>query len=338
MYEKRIAFFILLIVLSVSPCIAGEGAVLVLVGWNRSDDPYRDEIVGFMNDAVSLELKLNGYTALPLVLETSPGEELSGAAASYMIFNQAVKSGDSLKASMTLYRTSDSTVLASVSEQLSMDFDLDRELSLALEPILEALEEDIRNAPESVQKEPTPQEKVGDDKREPLEKDDPGVQEQRERWALSLGFGPYLSFGESSDYFRYGLMPDAHGEYRLLHDAGYVGLGLSASVNLAKADGILFDADLLLASLGSELRMGYYINRSLEFFFSLSGGGSYMLLERSGANSSYAFLPYGSAGLGFSMDILSRLALYLSSEYMVYFEESVIISGFVPSAGFSFKF
>ena len=152
-------------------------------------------------------------------------------------------------------------------------------------------------------------------------------------FTFSASFSPFLTTGEATSYFTLGMFPDIYAGYCFFTSYGYFSLGLTTSLNYFKAEGILLPSDNLLISLGPEIRLGFDANSFPDMFLRFTGGASLFMMNRNNEGYKNTIIPFISGGPGINLNITRSFGIVITTNYSLYFETSVLITGFSPSAG-----
>ena len=150
---------------------------------------------------------------------------------------------------------------------------------------------------------------------------------------ISTGFTPFMTTGNASNYFTFGLGPDLHTAYNFQTSFGYFGLGIYSSLIYFKAEGLIISSENFLISAGPEIRLGIDANPFLGIFFQINGGGTYFMMNKNDEGYEGTVIPFVSGGMGMTLNISSGFGIAISTNYSLYIESSILITGFSPSAG-----
>ena len=139
--------------------------------------------------------------------------------------------------------------------------------------------------------------------------------------------------GDATGYFTYGMGPDLYTAYNFKTPFGYFGLGIYSSLIYFTAEGLLIDSDNLLISAGPEIRLGIDANQFLGIFLRINGGATIFMLNKNNEGYESTIIPFVSGGMGMTLNITPGFGIVLSTNYSLYIESSILITGFSPSAG-----
>lgn len=330
---------------------------------------FRDVI----NSAVAVEMKVAGYSPLFTGVSRINNSDVSDVGVAFLIENSYDIDGSAIRINFSCYRTDLNSVIYRSTKNGKLDLELDAMIQGAAEEFLPLMEESLRSDPfisaeskkndvleartavsseassgapvfsRDLQPEHTGIEKVSN---YPVLRSEspegPGLPNitgavsgtpRKKYLTVSAGFSPFLTTGDASGYFTMGYMPEFYTGIRLLKDHGFIGLGLSGSVNYFRARGILLSSDNLLISAAPEIRIGAQMNDFLGFLFRMSGGAAAFMLNKNNEGYMTAYIPYVSGGMGVSAAFSGRAGLMIMMNYTVYIESSILISGFSPSLG-----
>ncbi len=80
------------------------------------------------------------------------------------------------------------------------------------------------------------------------------------------------------------------------------------------------------------------LNSFAGMYVRMSGGGTLFMINTNNSGLQSTVIPYFSAGLGADFYFIKHFGIALIANYSIYFEESTLISGFLPSLGINFRF
>jgi len=156
-------------------------------------------------------------------------------------------------------------------------------------------------------------------------------------YTLSANISPFLSTGRISDYFKYGNSYDLFFGYNYFLKQNYIGIGIFLSYIYFTADGVLLSSNNKLLSAGPETRINFKLNSFLETFLRINGGLTLFMMNRNNEGYKSTLIPFALGGMGLSFAILPAADMVLSMNFYTIFEESILITGFYPSAGVSIR-
>jgi hypothetical protein len=148
---------------------------------------------------------------------------------------------------------------------------------------------------------------------------------------LSLGFAPFLTVGDASEYFRIGYIPCLYGNYRFALARSRIALGIYTGLNLFTAEGIIASADSMLIPMGLDIRYSPGIDSWVNLFFRISGGPVIFALNPNQTGMLIKVIPFVLGGIGINLSFSRFIGITIDSSFSVYFEKSQIIMGYTPS-------
>jgi hypothetical protein len=148
---------------------------------------------------------------------------------------------------------------------------------------------------------------------------------------LSLGFAPFLTVGNASEYFRIGYIPCLYGNYRFALARSRIALGIYTGLNLFTAEGIIASADSMLIPMGLDIRYSPGIDSWVNLFFRISGGPVIFALNPNQTGMLIKVIPFVLGGIGINLSFSRFIGITIDSSFSVYFEKSQIIMGYTPS-------
>ena len=148
---------------------------------------------------------------------------------------------------------------------------------------------------------------------------------------LSLGFAPFLTVGNASEYFRIGYVPCLYGNYRFALARSRIALGIYTGLNLFTAEGIIARADSMLIPIGLDIRYSPGIDSWVNLFFRISGGPVLLALNPNQTGMLIKVISFVLGGIGINLSFSRFIGITLDSSFSVYFEKSQIIMGYTPS-------
>ena len=148
---------------------------------------------------------------------------------------------------------------------------------------------------------------------------------------LSLGFAPFLTVGNASEYFRIGYVPCLYANYRFALARSRIGLGIYTGLNLFTAEGIIASADSMLIPMGLDIRCSPGIDSWVNLFFRISGGPVLLAINPNQTGMLIKVIPFVLGGLGIILSFSRFIGITIDSSFSVYFEKSQIIMGYTPS-------
>ncbi len=335
--ESRAFFPFFLVLMFFSPFIlTGEddlsGQITVMIAEKTEVDNLNKSFLELLYNSLELELKIDGFVSFRQ--EWDELDKLYNLAirkeSSYIIDAAVNVTDDILTYVLTVYRTQRMEQIYNKSEEKKINFSLDEELRNSAETMVLQIRKDMQDHPESLflKEEVEVRDVEKEEEKEILRNTQPV-----KPFSFSAGFAPFMTSGEASRYFTMGMAPEFHSSFNLENSSGYWSFGVFGSYNSVKAEGILFDADLQFLSVGPEIQYTGVMSRMMEVFYSLSGGITLLMIGSGSSEGEIITVPYGCAGLGMYLNFLPGFGMYLSMGYMIYFEQSIVISGFTPAIG-----
>lgn len=303
---------------------SSSSKILIALSTRASDGHEHEDIKDIIDNAVAIEMNLRHYS---LVRNDIKSEKhllnfAENSYASYVIENLYSYNESTLTVNYRIIRVTDETVLGSGQFDTSLDMELDVSIQKEISLMGSLIEEDVESHPEftvliPAEEEPAPA---------------PEIEEFLPLF-FSAGFSPFFTTGKASNYFTIGFVPELAGQYRFPLLFGYLGIGAFVSLNYSRAEGSASTSENIFLSTGPLLQMGITMNPRLDFFMDINGGVSVFFLNVDEEGYKSTVIPYLSGGLGINIDIKQPLGLTVSTDFSLYFENSVFISGFSPFAG-----
>ena len=333
MNRKLILLSFALLVFFSSFLFASEessGFISVMITEQKKAERLNKSFLDIINSSIELELKIKQFASYRKDVDTLPGlyEKALKENTSYIILTEVQIDAEELKYIMAVYRAADQFPVYETSRTVTINFYLDQAVKESASILVQAMIADsLANPDKIVRKSP-----------EVLPVGEAAGESPVSFFSLSLGFGPYLTNGEASSYFTTGLAPEFHADFNFKTPGGYWSLGIFGSYNLAEARGVLFDADLQFASVGPELQYAIRFNPVLDLFYNITGGYTILIVNPNDEGIRIASFPFASGRVGLNINIFKHAGLYLSAGYLVYFEQSVVITGLLPSLGLHLRF
>ena len=251
--------------------------------------------------------------------------------ASFLIKTNYLRDEDLLTLNLNCYRIIDNVLLHSIRNSINIDLELDSAIRKAARELIVFIKQDIKNNPNLVQI-ITQDEEVLEEEQEDLSSDsttenippaqitEPIVETVKFRhFTVSTGFSPFMTTGDASNYFTFGMGPDLHTAYNFRTPFGYFGLGIYSSLIYFTAEGLLVSSENLLISAGPEIRLGIDANPFLGIFLRINGGGTYFMMNKNDEGYESTVIPFVSGGMGITLNITSGFGIVVSTKYYLVF-------------------
>ncbi len=218
-----------------------------------------------------------------------------------------------------------------------VDLRLDRAINEAVSEILYAVRERLANFFRPGLEIPPKTEEIEETQRSQVsEKKIDAGSEIRIRggkhFEISTGFAPFLVTGEMSNYFKVGYLVSLYGNFLIDLAAGQLGIGWFSGINIFRAEGVVAATDNLLISLGLDLRYRIDNGSPLGLFVHISGGPAIFIVDSTLKGGLVNVMPYVMGGIGLSLAFSDFFGIAADMSYAVFFEQSILIMGFTPSA------
>lgn len=179
---------------------------------------------------------------------------------------------------------------------------------------------------------------TADSERSAVDAGDDHAEMAIKHFELSIGFAPFLTIGNASDYFKTGIFPTLYGGYRFATPLGLLCLGLQIGVNLFNAEGTATTSDNILVPLGADIRLVVGDDSFIAVFFRIFGGAALFRADYPGLNLYRKIVPYAGASLGILKKLSSAFGIGVDLGYTAFFDTALPISGFTPSANLFWRF
>lgn len=282
--------------------------------------------------AVSLETESkNGESLEDVIIETITiefevaGYDISTENASFQVICKYSVYQNVLDIALECYSTISSEKVLESSDRARVDLDLDLIIQNVTLDLISQLNDLINNNPDLIRQ---PEVEVA----EPIIEDKPDVSNFK-HLSFSMSVASFLTTGDAANYFKNGIKPELNIAYRFEQDFGYYYLGINSSINIFKAQGLIYSSENMLISAGPVIGIGIDTNSVFDISAFISSGLTMFRMSSESKNTDSTFIPYLSGGFGFNAKFSDNFALNIKAGYDVYFEESVLITGFSPSVG-----
>ena len=157
-------------------------------------------------------------------------------------------------------------------------------------------------------------------------------------FTISAVIAPFVTTGEATEYFTQGVDISFFGGYRFTNSRAYLAPGIFAVMDHFTAEGESVSSNNFLLSAGPEIRGGISFNYITDIFFRFGFGGSVLMMNADNTGYRNMLIPSLTMGLGFNYYFMENLGVSISSNYSLFLESSMIISGFLPSVGVNYRF
>lgn len=219
------------------------------------------------------------------------------------------------------FRIADSIEIYSESFEYPVDLKLDDSIQKQSSILVGIIHKDIEENPQKVSYLVYDQEPV----------------EREETLLLSGGFSLFIPMAVAGEYFSFGYMPFFQLHRTLDLPFGYLGIGVFLSLNIIAAEGDQSSTENLFISAGPDVRLGITLNKTFTLYVKVNTGVSFAMVNRNGEGYQGFMIPVLSSGLGSEISINDRLGIFIGTDYIMYFEESINVTGFSPSIGVCFS-
>ncbi|MDC7218315.1 MAG: hypothetical protein PQJ59_00135 [Spirochaetales bacterium] len=174
--------------------------------------------------------------------------------------------------------------------------------------------------------------------RELASEPEPSREESSEKnhFVFLLDLGGHISTFESADYFKTAITPAFRCLFRQYDSRFSLFYGGVVRFTGFTAEGDNRESSGALWSLGAEVGIESPPSGRFRYFTRMSGGASYLTMETETDGTLGKFLPSLSCGMGASLSFTDNLSGILALDYALFAEESVLLTGFIPSLGISY--
>lgn len=301
--------FLSIIIISSFSLFSQENKVAVSIkASSENEESLQDVII----ETVTIEFEVAGY-------------EISNENDSFQVLCKYSVNQNILDITLECFSFITSEKILSSTNKARIDLDLDLIIQNVTLDLISQLDDLIKNNPDLIRQ---PEVEVV----EPVIVDEPEISDFK-KLSFSISVASFLTTGDASGYFKNGIKPELNITYRFEQDFGYFYTGVNTSINIFKAQGILYSSENMLISAGPVFGIGINTNSMVDITAFISSGMTMFRINSESKVEDSTFIPYLSGGLGFNADISSNFALSIKAGYDVYFEESVLITGFSPSVG-----
>lgn len=304
----KLLFITLFILINISLFSQEDKIVVSLLVDSENDEALKEVIT----ESISIELEVADF-------------DVNRENESFTIKCLYSTDRDILNIVIDCYSIVTSEKILSVSNTGRINLDLDLTIQSLARDLISRLKEVIKKNPELIA-DPVMDEEIIEEITE-AEIDD------FKKITITVSVSSFLTTGDASNYFKNGIMPELSLTYRIKQDFGYISAGIRSSANMFKAKGLVYSSDNMLISAGPVIGIGFNTNSAIEISAFLSSGLTMFMIDSEVNGADTTYIPYVSSGLGFNLNFTNNLALYLKTGYDIYFEESVLLTGFSPSVG-----
>ncbi len=351
MVKKQLLLLVYIFLISSNFIVSAEetnnGSPQIIISTTTYDKNDDNSLLDLINESISLEFQINRFST-DIDLNTDLDDALHNAdlsGATYLIRSNYSVTDNDLFIEMHGIRVANGVEIYSVRFESTINLDFDSRIKKSLEPLIAKIKKNfMENPPLTAEiiepiiiKDEIYKDEIFDTKEVVTEMEDEEEDIFR-HLEIFLGFSPFLTTGDASEFFTLGLVPEMSFIYKRQTPFGYWGIGLFSSFNFFSASGNLDTSDNCLISLGPEIKLGFKSTKLLTLNIKLNGGMTFFLHKKENEDYLNSIVPFISGGIGLTIDFLPSLGAYFSGIYILYAESSVLITGFSPSIGMIFKF
>ena len=304
-----------------------------------------------------------GDLDLPVIGRELTGETVLGLArsseADFVLVSRYSNRNKRIIIDLEWYDASTEEMTASAVREGSVDLDLDRTVGSGIEEILVSVSERLASLPkrtdegaETVSNElavlpgDTKPGEPGEGNGVPAgeisslppvtetpakdEEQDAAAPRKIRHFEVSVGFAPFITTGEGSEYFKIGFQPVVYSNVRLITPIGLLCWGLHVGLNAFHAEGLAAVSDNFLIPVGADIRFILGDERPLGVFFRVAGGPSIFVVNSDVGQYSKIIL-YALGGIGINISFVEAFGMGIEASYTVFFEEAFPIMGFTPA-------
>jgi hypothetical protein len=157
------------------------------------------------------------------------------------------------------------------------------------------------------------------------------------RFAIFIGFAPFIPLGDAAAYFDTGYAPSFQGYYRIHSGIGIFGIGIHVGLNALYAAGTAAVSQITMIPLGLDLRYETSDRFFLGWVIHVNSGISLLMASFDGANPVMKIIPYVQVNTGFKITMGKVFSVSLDAGFAVYFEEPYPIMGLTPTLSCSIR-
>lgn len=288
-----------------------------------------------ITDSIMLELKIAGYDT-PYTSGKRKSLELNKmldsskeSGSRFFILNSYELNNDQIKFKIDCYEADKKELLISIEKEEQIGFFLDSAINESMTEVISKIEE---NLPETT---PEPEKTL-------LEPDiitekPPPDDDIIRQYLISASVSPFMTTGKAARYFTHGWEFYLYGGYPFTTKLFDFTAGVFMLVNRFNSEGVLIGAENTFLTFGPEIRVMYEINSRLSFYTNASAGGTVFVMKSDVDVSKSTMLPHLSAGAGLLNIYTPQLSGFFHMRFSLYFEESVLITGFSPGLGINYR-
>ena len=298
------------------PVAADEGApsqIKVLKLIQSIGETPEDALQRFISEAVSVRLAPTGIKIV--TMESSPDAIVYLPAdftklaqqeqVDYILAGQFSSSENELSVEFNWYDVEENRISASVSTKGKIDLTLDWVIAQALDEIIDQVKEEL-TVPlpaesqeltariETGNRESATEPKAGgtsasgaggavqvgsDDSARDLEAAGIRSAPVRKTMEIVTGFAPFITTGDSSEFFKIGYLTEMYLTFCLNLPVGQLGLGVQFGVNIFNTQGLVSSTENLLIPMGIDIRYVYGQGMPMGLFLHLDGGPAIMIVD-----------------------------------------------------------
>lgn len=278
----------------------------------------------FITNSITLEFVINDFDIF--IAEPEDNISLSSLKRrnqfSYLINADYSVDSNQVELHMVCYRIKDSYTLYQEKITSLLGLELDRDIEKHLDTMINRIEQDMRDNPDLLVRLP---------KQEQLPETPPSSDYRRPD--ISAVCGLFLPMGESRSYLHNGILSSIRFHYTRESPSFDFNLGWAVSVNVMEAHGQINTAQNIFTSTGPDIHLKGYLNQRFYLYSGINGGLCFWSINIDNQGYQGTVIPYTAADLGFGVVLSEKMMLNVSTEYSLYFEESLTIMGISPTVG-----
>ncbi len=154
---------------------------------------------------------------------------------------------------------------------------------------------------------------------------------------IATGFAPFVTTGDSSEFFKIGYLTELYLTFCLNLPVGQLGLGVQFGVNIFNTQGLVSSTENLLIPMGIDIRYVYGQGMPMGLFLHLDGGPAILIVDSEYWGRQVKVVPYVKGGIGLMLPFAHFMGMAFDFSYNIYFESSVFIMGFTPALNMYFS-
>ena len=291
-----------------------------------------------INDSIMLELKIAGFETehtagkKEMFEISSMMESTKETGSRFLILNSYELNDDQIIFKIDCYETEQETLLISIEKEEQIGFFLDSAINESMSEVINKIEKNI--PAEDLQKDPEKSIFIPENN---IEKETDNTYGEDKKILLSAAVSPFMTTGKAGQYFTHGWEFYLFGGYPLNYRTFDFTAGLFVMVNRFNSVGVLISSENTFLTFGPEIRVTYELNNKLSFFTNAALGGTIFMLKSEVEDTQSTLIPHISAGGGIVNSYSKSLSGFLHLRYSLYFEESLLITGFSPALGVNYR-